>query len=253
MTTLSDRLQRALQDKNLTQEGLAKLVGVSQAAIQKIVVGDTKKPRNLLDIANALQVDPNWLQKGVGDMNINHSMIDHSQINHQGQQTNNFFATASIVENDLQNSSRKKIGESVFNINQEELKTLEIINDRLPHLFEALHFSDDGLIDLLRMRSANNVQMITMFNESMSPLIEKHDLLFIDRAYTKYAGEGVYLLVMNKELYVRRLKQTPEGILKVVAINELVGESFDIVEAESDKVIILGKCLRKISLSAKDL
>ena len=66
MSTLGKRVQLALKEKGMTQENLAETVGVSQVAISNIVKDLTKKPRIILDIADALGVDPNWLQNGTG-------------------------------------------------------------------------------------------------------------------------------------------------------------------------------------------
>lgn len=64
MTTLATRLRTTREQANLTQAELGKLVGVSQNAIQKIESGKTLEPRNLLQLAMALKVDPLWLQTG---------------------------------------------------------------------------------------------------------------------------------------------------------------------------------------------
>ena len=53
-----------LIERNVTQAELAEMVGTTQGAISNIVKGETQKPRNILEIANALGVDPNWLKYG---------------------------------------------------------------------------------------------------------------------------------------------------------------------------------------------
>jgi SOS-response transcriptional repressor LexA len=64
MSELKDRLRVARVDARLTQAQLADKIGVSQTAINKIEIGATLKPRNLLEIASALNVDPTWLSRG---------------------------------------------------------------------------------------------------------------------------------------------------------------------------------------------
>lgn len=65
MQNLGQRLSEVMKDKGYTQDKLADEIGVTQMAISRIISGKTEKPRNLLDIANALGVDPNWLQTGI--------------------------------------------------------------------------------------------------------------------------------------------------------------------------------------------
>jgi DNA-binding XRE family transcriptional regulator len=52
------------REKNLTQAKLGKLVGNSRAAVQKIENGKSLQPRNTIDLAEALDVNPAWLQFG---------------------------------------------------------------------------------------------------------------------------------------------------------------------------------------------
>ena len=75
--------------------------------------------------------------------------------------------------------------------------------------------------------------------------------MFVDTTCKQYAGEGIYLFVMNNELYVRRLYQTPSGVLNAVAENERVGSSFEIDDLS--RLNVLGRCVRKFSIVAEDL
>ncbi|MGM1190502.1 S24 family peptidase [Serratia liquefaciens] len=67
-TTLAERLKLARKEKGLTQKALGELIGVSQAAIQKIEVAKAKETTKLLDLSKALGVRPEWLASGLGDM-----------------------------------------------------------------------------------------------------------------------------------------------------------------------------------------
>lgn len=64
METLADRISLKMNELGIDQYELAKKVGVSQPAIQKIVAGKTKEPRKMLQIAQALGTTVAWLQNG---------------------------------------------------------------------------------------------------------------------------------------------------------------------------------------------
>lgn len=61
---LSDRLKQVMESHNITQEQLAKLTKISQVSIQKILAGQTRDPKFILEIGQALDVDPYWLKFG---------------------------------------------------------------------------------------------------------------------------------------------------------------------------------------------
>ncbi|HIF8805687.1 TPA: XRE family transcriptional regulator [Haemophilus influenzae] len=256
MSTLGQRLKVLLAEKGISQAELAEMVNTTQMAISYIIGDKTKNPKSLLDIASVLNVDPNWLRNG-GDMTVSHSTLENSQINNnQGQTVNNFFDSGSdelreMLQKQQVSLKTKPTEEWVFALDVNRLAETDIINVHFPRPFEALHLSQDGMMDLLKLRSTANVAMITMFNESMSPVINKKDLMFVDTTCKQYAGEGIYLFVMNNELYVRRLYQTPSGVLNAVAENERVGSSFEIDDLS--RLNVLGRCVRKFSIIAEDL
>lgn len=66
----SENLTKAMaaSENYKTQESLAKAVGVSQTAIYKMLSGDTTRTRFINEIARALNVRPEWLLQGKGEM-----------------------------------------------------------------------------------------------------------------------------------------------------------------------------------------
>jgi len=61
---IAQRLTNSREAAKLSQEELAKLVGLTQQAIDSIEQGKTRQPRKLKEIADALNVTPQWLQFG---------------------------------------------------------------------------------------------------------------------------------------------------------------------------------------------
>lgn len=62
--SLGQRLRKAREDKGLKQHELAKLAGVSQQNIQKLENEASNKTAYILELADALDVDPYWLKNG---------------------------------------------------------------------------------------------------------------------------------------------------------------------------------------------
>lgn len=68
MNTLAQRLKYARELANLSQQEVAKRANISQPTYFKIENGSTLKPRNILEIAHALNVNVDWLATGEGEM-----------------------------------------------------------------------------------------------------------------------------------------------------------------------------------------
>lgn len=254
--TLAKRLQALLLEKGMSQTEFASMVGIAQPSMNKILSGATKNPRKIVEMANVLGVNPNWLQNG-GDVTISSSgngrvNMGHSQIhNNQGQTVNNNFFGNGSQQVNSEPPSEEEAEDWIFRLNITKLSHVDVINNRLPRLFESMHLSDDGLIELLKLRSAKNIAMLSMFDHSMTPQINLRDVILIDTTYNRYSGIGIYLFIFNSELFVRQLLRTSEGGLKAIAGEN--GYSFDIEADHLDKIQVLGKCIRKMEIKSTEL
>ena len=73
-----DRFKQSRIKLGVTQDELAKMVGVSQTAINKIEIGSTLKPRDILKLATKLKVSPHWLLTGENLDPVNNYVQDLS-------------------------------------------------------------------------------------------------------------------------------------------------------------------------------
>lgn len=67
MTTLAERIQYAMEQRNMSQADLARATGISTANIANIVTGKTRDPQfsNVVKIALALDVSLTYLAGNV--------------------------------------------------------------------------------------------------------------------------------------------------------------------------------------------
>jgi transcriptional regulator with XRE-family HTH domain len=72
--TLAERLKERRLELQLTQEDVAKMAGVTQGTIGNLETGDRKNPRELLAIARAVKLRPEWLKTGKGPKEIENIM-----------------------------------------------------------------------------------------------------------------------------------------------------------------------------------
>lgn len=70
MSTLANRIKSRREALSLTQDDVAKKVGMTQQSYQAIESGQTKKPRFLYEISVALQCDMAWLLGGKNVINV---------------------------------------------------------------------------------------------------------------------------------------------------------------------------------------
>ncbi|TRB74824.1 helix-turn-helix transcriptional regulator, partial [Mannheimia haemolytica] len=78
----------------------------------------------------------------------------------------------------------------------------------------------DGLLEIVGRKSSNGIEMITIPTDSMSPTINKGDVVFIDTTINYYNNEGVYIFVIDDEVYIKRLQKIPGGIYRALSDNK---------------------------------
>lgn len=76
--TIGQRIRYARECRQLKQTELAERTGLTQAAISNLETDATRKPSgpSLLKIASALDVGPDWLLQGVGEMSTTAAAVD---------------------------------------------------------------------------------------------------------------------------------------------------------------------------------
>jgi transcriptional regulator with XRE-family HTH domain len=61
---IGERLRLVRRERGLTQAQLGEASGTNQAVIQKIENGNSLRPRQIMKIAEILEINPAWLQFG---------------------------------------------------------------------------------------------------------------------------------------------------------------------------------------------
>lgn len=79
MNTIAERLKQAREKAGLTQPELAKKAGVSQGTIGNVESGLRKRPRELLAIAEALNVSPKWLETGIEQVSTSPTSLANTE------------------------------------------------------------------------------------------------------------------------------------------------------------------------------
>lgn len=228
MNTLAKRLQFVMSEQGITQQKLAELIGITQQSVNKIVKGDTLEPKKILEIATALGVDVHWLKTGEGG-------------------SNSHISTLMSTEPD---------DEHRFRIDHLDVQAaaslIGIENQDYPEIISSIFFSQNGLLEIVGKKTADNLYLISVPTDSMAPTINKGDLVFVDTSVNYYNTEGIYLFMLNGGLYIKRLMKLPTGIYKAISDNT-VYPPFDITDDQFTNATILGKFIRVLPINPRDL
>ncbi|HDB9894038.1 TPA: helix-turn-helix transcriptional regulator [Escherichia coli] len=216
-TTLSERLKEARLARGLTQKALGDLVGVSQAAIQKIETGKANQTTKIVEIANALGVRAEWLSSGVGNMPD---------------------STVQPIQTTVSHSKYFKI--DVLDI--EVSAGPGVINREFVEVLRSVEYSFDDARHMFDGRKAENIRIINVRGDSMSGTIEPGDLLFVDITVKSFDGDGIYAFLYDDTAHVKRLQMMKDKLL-VISDNKSYSPWDPIEKDEMNRVFIFGKVI----------
>lgn len=217
MNELKDRLKFARERLNLSQADVAMAVGMKQPSYFQLEAGKTKKSRFSYDIARFLEINPDWLINGNGEMlptyNVNNR---HLSISNNSSFNQNFGNTTfNVVE-----------GEQKIDFNatpathlKEQILLSEILFHEIKHnqVF-ALRICDDYLEPVI----ANNAIVIAEKNKNNQPI---------------YNGK-IYVLDMQGMIICRYLEQMSGNRIKVFSEKDKQGEIISKQDFENEYQIM---------------
>lgn len=190
MTTLSERLTTLMSEKGLSQAELARMIGVKQPSIFKILSGQTLNPKNILEIATALNVDPHWLKTGEGDPDPSYRIVEVSE----PQNPNTVRIDILDVEASAGNGAYLSPTEQGL-LSQE---------------FDLTFFRQQfGRAD------AKHLKLITVKGDSMAPTLESGDLLYVDISENYFAADGLYVFTFDGQTFIKRLQKVGKEMLVI--------------------------------------
>ena len=222
MTTFTDRLNLALKESGLSQHQLAEKVKISQPAIQKLLSGKSSTSRKILEIANALNVDPIWLTKGVGKAKVN-------------KNKSNATVLGSIEDWD-----------SKTPLDDDEIE--------VPFYKDVRLAAGDGFTDDIEDYNGYKLRLskstmrkygidkectvcLTVYGDSMEPVFRDGSTVAIDQADTYVRDGKIYAINHDGLLRIKILEKMPGNQIKIKSYN--IGYDDEIVS--QDEITILGR------------
>lgn len=213
MAVTGKRLEKAMENRGFDQSGLARAVGVSQATINRIVLGKTANSRLLPRIATELGVSLPWLL-GMSD--------DAGQL------------PAPLTLND-DDEVEVEMLDLAYGMGGAFLDThIEIEKKRFP-LSWLRRYTDSPAHLLAFARGVG---------DSMWPTIHDQDDVLIDRGKTRLEDEladRIWCAVFGDIGMIKRLRRLPNGTVKIMSDNPQVSDEI----AADGELHIIGRIVWK--------
>lgn len=228
MNTLSDRLKWARSQAKLSQSKIAEAVGISQPTYQALESGKAQKTSYMMQIASVLNVDPNWLATGQGEMV---APARESQIDENNTQVMGFWDSETPLQDDEFEANFYKdaefLGGSGF-----EADVYDDGRRKIRYAYTAARRAG---------ANPNKVICTTLSGDSMEELILDGSMIAIDTSKKDIREGKIYAFRHGNMLRVKYLIPRPDGGLVIRSHNErYTDEVITGEEIENENIQIIG-------------
>ncbi len=215
METLAQRLKVIMDEQGISQNALARMVGVTQPSIKKIIDGDTLEPKKILEIANALGVSVEWLKTGKGEQPSFSQAVEND-------------------EDDAKHQLRVEVLDVYASAGNGSFLTGDLAGDIC-----AIEFENEYFMQSFQRANEKGLAIINVTGDSMEPTLQNGDLLYVDVRKNYYCGDGIYVFSLGDTLYVKRLQLTGNKLL--IHSDNKFYDTWDIRPEDEEQFIIHGK------------
>ncbi len=200
----------------MSQGALAKASGVAQPTIWRLSSGNARGSTKIVEIANALGVNSEWLSTGIGPMKKD--------------------GTTPINASPSSNTFKIDI------LDLEVSAGPGVINREFVEILRSVEYSQDDARHMFDGRKAENIRIINVRGDSMSGTIEPGDLLFVDVSIKNFDGDGIYAFLYDDTAHVKRLQKMKDKLL-VISDNKSYSAWDPIERDEMNRVFVFGKVI----------
>ncbi|MDG6880969.1 Uncharacterized HTH-type transcriptional regulator HI_1476 [Phocoenobacter uteri] len=189
MNTIAERLAFIMRERGLKQEALAEKSETSQVTISNILSGKTKQPRNLFQLATALNVDVHWLQTGEGDYNS--------------------YPDVDVIEKD-KDYSDEYVSIDLYDVKLSAGNGAAVIEwiprkSEEPLLFQRAWFKSKRLCQA-------DCKAMYVRGHSMYPVLQDWDTVIVDTSDTDIIDGEIYALAYKNNLYIKQVVRTGDSV-----------------------------------------
>lgn len=224
-TTLAERLKDARNRAGISQQGLGKAVGVTQAAIQKLESGQAKSSTKLIDIARFLQVSPEWLLHGDSDSIANKLRDGIPAKDFKPREVAEWDSSTPLDDDEVEVPYYKSI----------ELAAGNGCNGGSDNNGYKLRFSRSTLRRY--GISPKDVASFPVHGNSMEPIIPNGTTVFVNKGDRRIVDGGIYFIEQDDLLRIKLLYRQPGKII----IKSYNSVDFPDEEADPSTVKIVGR------------
>lgn len=236
------RIKQKRTEKNITQDDLAKNLGLNKSTIQRYETGKIKavKLPVIEAMARMLHVNPAWLIGKSEEETPSYSVHLDSK---SQELLNNYNKLNDLGQHEVRKRAAEltEIPRYLKDEPESKIITLDIDSFEMPASAGTGMFLSDEYKEVIQVKDCYEARtadfVIPIAGDSMEPLYSDGDRVFVKSMPMVEVGE-VGIFVINGDAYIKK-----RGRDRLISLNR---KRKDIIFGEGDTIVCLGKVIGKV-------
>lgn len=195
MNTRKNSIARLIREKGLTQDGVAKKIGVSRQAVQQWTTGKGLRQENLSKLAELLNTPIDQLL-AEDSVTVAHYRVPVGNMPEEGWTRVPVYA--------IEGSCHDGVCENQSN-------SMDIVR--------SIEFRDSFLRTLPGVIGSKNFHIVTAVGDSMEPTIPKRSLCIVDGSQSTIRRDGIFVLQANGQIFIKRVQRNLDATITLLSDN----------------------------------
>ena len=103
------------------------------------------------------------------------------------------------------------------------------------------------IMDILKVTAPENLKIFTAAGDSMTPTIEDGDVLLCDVGRKDFRNGGIFLITINNEWFIKRLRLKINGDLEIISENYEKYSTETLHPDDEVELVVIGRVIKNLS------
>ena len=100
---------------------------------------------------------------------------------------------------------------------------------------------------VLKVSDPNNLKVFTACGDSMEDTIDDGNLLLVDTGRTDFNNGGIFIITINNEWFVKRLRKRINGQLDIISDNQAKYPIESYMPEDNIEIVVKGRVIKNLS------
>lgn len=213
-TLLMQNIEFLRRRNGISRNALAVKAGMHQPTLQRILSGESADPRT-----SSLQPLADYFEVSVSDLRSKNFEAEFQKEMRESDRASFIGEEDAALRLEAAGAVRFITFDHLTNVRVSAGPGAEPVSIQILDAVDHVQVMADWAREKLGTHDTDRVKLVTCKGDSMLPTIHPGDVVFVDVYRSAYDGDGIYVILLDKHLLIKRLRMQLDKRLAVISDN----------------------------------